>query len=359
MLLGQPEAGACRTGDCPAPTHIRSLESSYDTEAYELTYATPATPDGLRLRAAVDWAVGGGRWRVSVSALAFDDAAAEAEVWLDDVRLGTFQAGPGAAAQPALRRSFPAREVGHLRSFRYTVRHATQLAWLHAVGRSDDRRADALARFMLAAGFVPGRDLRAAIFGRGRDAPRLQLPPRAVPGRLRRLPAGAAGHSPGLPLPVQGVPGQPAALPAGGPPRHPAADHRGAAGPEPRRVARQQLPRPVGAAAAGHHLAQQDRRRAGAALRRARLRDPALQPARLRPGAGQRPRTFAFGMLETVLGYPRRRDRPPAVRRRRGQPGPQRPDRRRRRGPDRRPGGLPPRPCGAASSPTGTATAAT
>jgi hypothetical protein len=172
VLLGQPEAGACRTGDCPAPTHIRSLESSYDTEAYELTYATPATPDGLRLRAAVDWAAGGGRWRVSVSALAFDDPAAEAEVWLDDVRLGTFQGGPGAAAQPALRRAFPAREAGHLRSFRYTVRHATQLAWLHAVSRKDDRRADALARFMLAAGFVPGRDLRAAIFGRGRDAPR-------------------------------------------------------------------------------------------------------------------------------------------------------------------------------------------
>jgi hypothetical protein len=107
-----------------------------------------------------------------VSAVAFDDPAAEAEVWLDDVRLGTFQAGPGAAAQPALRRSFPAGEVGHLRSFRYTVRHATQLAWLHAVSREDDRRANALARFMLAAGFVPGRDLRAAIFGRGRDAPR-------------------------------------------------------------------------------------------------------------------------------------------------------------------------------------------
>jgi hypothetical protein len=52
------------------------------------------------------------------------------------------------------------------------VRHATQLAWLHAVGREDKARSDALARFMLKAGFVPGQDLRAAIFGRGRDAPR-------------------------------------------------------------------------------------------------------------------------------------------------------------------------------------------
>ena len=72
-----------------------------------------------------------------------------------------------AILEPGLRKS-----VGHLRSFRYTVRHATQLAWLHAVSREDTARSTALARFMLNAGFVPGRDLRAAIFGQGRDAPR-------------------------------------------------------------------------------------------------------------------------------------------------------------------------------------------
>ena len=123
-----------------------------------------------------------------MSALAFDDAAARPRSGWTTSGWGP-SSGPGAAAQPALRR-FPAREVG-LRSFR-TVRHATQLAWLHAVGRSDDRRAD--ARFML-------RRVRARAgpaSGHLRPwprRPRLQLPPRAVPGRLRRLPAGAAGHS--------------------------------------------------------------------------------------------------------------------------------------------------------------------
>jgi hypothetical protein len=172
VLLGQADPVGCPATDCPPPTRIRSLESTYDTEAYELTFATPTTPEGLRLRAEVDWAAGGGRYRVSVTALAFDDPATAAEVWLDDQRLGSFQPGPLAARQPALRRSFPARQVDHLRSFRFTIRHATQLAWLHAVGREDEPRTAALARFMLAAGFVPGRDLRAAIFGRGRDAPR-------------------------------------------------------------------------------------------------------------------------------------------------------------------------------------------
>jgi hypothetical protein len=172
VLLGQGDNGTCEPSACPLPTAIRSLESGYATEAYELRYATPSSADGLRLRAQIDWDVGGGRYQVSVTALSFDDPATTAEVWLDDVRLGTFAAGPVDGQPPVLRRSFPIREAGHLRSFRYTVRHATQLAWLHAVSRNDDNRSTALARFMLKAGFVPGRDLRAAIFGRGRDAPR-------------------------------------------------------------------------------------------------------------------------------------------------------------------------------------------
>jgi hypothetical protein len=171
VLLGQGDTGACQGEDCPAPTRIRSLESSYASEAYELTFATPANADGLRLRAGVDWDAGQGRYQVTVSALAFDDPATTAEVWLDDVRLGTFRPGP-VAGQPALRRSFPVHDVAHLRSFRFTIRHATQLAWLHAVSREETARSSALARFMLNAGFVPGRDLRAAIFGQGRDAPR-------------------------------------------------------------------------------------------------------------------------------------------------------------------------------------------
>ena len=172
VLLGQVEGVACQAGDCPEPTRIRGLTSTYDGESYELTYDTPTIPQGLRLRAEVDWDAGGDRYRVSVAVIAFEDRSTAAEIWLDEALLGTVAPGAVDGAQPPLRRSFPAREVSHLRSFRYTIRHATQLAWLHAVSREDAARSDALARFMLKAGFVPGEDLRAAIFGRGRDAPR-------------------------------------------------------------------------------------------------------------------------------------------------------------------------------------------
>jgi hypothetical protein len=172
VLLGQGPADGCRPASCPSLTRITTLDSSYASEAYELQYATPAKAEGLRLRVRADWGPGSDRYRITVTAAAFNDQATSAEVWLDDVRLGTFSPRPPNGVQPALSRTFPAGDVTHLRSFRYTVRHATQLAWLYAVNREDRRRESALARFMLKAGFVPGQDLRAAIFGSGRDAPR-------------------------------------------------------------------------------------------------------------------------------------------------------------------------------------------
>jgi hypothetical protein len=172
VLLGQGATDRCQAASCPALTRITSLGSSYDLEAYELQYATPAMADGLRLRVRADWGAAPGRYRVSVSVAAFNDQATSAEVWLDDVRLGTLSPRPPGGVHPRLGRSFAVGDVAHLRSFRYTVRHASQLAWMYAVSRKDEARQSALARFMLNAGFVPGQDLRAAIFGSGRDAPR-------------------------------------------------------------------------------------------------------------------------------------------------------------------------------------------
>ena len=72
--------------------------------------------------------------------MVWNEAWRAPEVWLSDVRLGSFAPGPVDGEPPVLRRRFPAGDVGHLRSFRYTIRHATQLAWLHAVSRKDEPR---------------------------------------------------------------------------------------------------------------------------------------------------------------------------------------------------------------------------
>jgi hypothetical protein len=304
VLLGQADPVACPGGDCPAPTRIRSLKSSYAGEAYELTFATPASPDGLRLRAGVDWNAGQGRYRVSVTVLAFDDPASAAEVWLDDVRLGTVPPGPLAGGPPTLRRSFPVADVSHLRSFRYTVRHATQLAWLHAVSREDQARSTALARFMLRAGFVPGRDLRAAVFGRGRDAPRdfgyrhepfldaygdcrLQPPasPRAYPYQSKACVADvrpyllAARHDTLLPT-IEAL----QALNRGESPDHPYRDQSALV--------------PLARTSASRTADALQRRfdRLGFGI-------PRCTPFGCDQQRASALRTFAFGMLETVLGY--------------------------------------------------------
>jgi hypothetical protein len=304
VLLGQPDTGPCQGGDCPAPTRIRTLESTYASEAHELTFATPANADGLRLRAGVDWNAGRDRYRVSVTALAFDDPATAAEVWLDDVRLGTLPPGPLAGRQPTLRRSFPVGDVSHLRSFRYTIRHATQLAWLHAVSREDEARSTALARFMLRAGFVPGQDLRAAVFGRGRDAPRdfgyrhepfldaygdcrLEPPasPRAYPYRSKACVADvqpyllAARHDTLLPT-IEAL----QALNRGETPDHSYRD--------------QSALLPLATTSAGRTADAMERRfdRLGFGI-------PRCTPFGCDQERASALRTFAFGMLETVLGY--------------------------------------------------------
>jgi hypothetical protein len=304
VLLGQNRPGACGSGDCPALTRITDLGSSYASEAYELTFPTPTRPDGLRLRATVDWAAAGGRYRVAVTALAFDDPTTSAEVWLDDVRLGTLEPGPVAGQRPALSRSFAAADVGHLRSFRYTVRHATQLAWLYAVNRDDTDRATALARFMLAAGFVPGRDLRAAVFGRGRDAPRdfsyrheplldaygdcrLDPPatPRAYPYRSKACLADvrpyllAARHDTLLPA-IEAL----QALNRGETPDHAYRD--------------QTALLPLATTSAGRTADTLERKFDGLGFG-----IPRCTPLGCDRERASALRTFAFGMLETVLGY--------------------------------------------------------
>ena len=171
VLAGAVRPGRCGPVDCSSLTQITKLESSYDTEAYEVVFATPARSDALRLRVSVDWRPDPEHYRITVTATGMADPAASADVWLDDVRLGAFAPRTAGAAWPAFQRTFPTTDASHLRSLRYTVRHATQEAWLYAMARGDQRRTDALARFMLGAQVVPGLDLRVTLFGLGKQYP--------------------------------------------------------------------------------------------------------------------------------------------------------------------------------------------
>ncbi|UKA62126.1 hypothetical protein [Arthrobacter sp. FW306-04-A] len=166
-LLGQGHAGDCLP-KCSGASSITPGSSDTTTETFTVSFATPSTPDALRIAVALDWAAAPGRFSVTVSDPQMTDTQTSAELWLDDVPLGTYSSGSSTA--PVVR-SFPTADRSLLRSLRYTVRHATQEAYLYGVLRGDSVRAGRLAAFLRANDFAPGVDLRATIFGAGQQLP--------------------------------------------------------------------------------------------------------------------------------------------------------------------------------------------
>ncbi|MEA5454871.1 hypothetical protein SPF06_09070 [Sinomonas sp. JGH33] len=167
VLLGQGRAGDCMPG-CTGATSITAVAASATTETYRVSFASPTTPDALRVTVSLDWAAAPGQFSVTVSNPQLTDKGTSAQLWLDEEPLATYS--PGDSTAPVVR-SFPTAERSLLRSLRYTVRHATQEAYLYAALRGDGVRADRLASFLRANGFTPGVDLRATIFGAGQQLP--------------------------------------------------------------------------------------------------------------------------------------------------------------------------------------------
>lgn len=167
VLLGQGHAGDCLP-KCSGASSITTGASSATTETYTVSFASPSTSDALRITVALNWAAAPGRFSVTVSDPRLNDSRTSAQLWLDDVPLATYSSSTSTG--PVVR-SFPTAARSLLRSLRYTVRHATQEAYLYAVVRGDSVRAGRLAAFLRANGFTPGVDLRATIFGAGQQLP--------------------------------------------------------------------------------------------------------------------------------------------------------------------------------------------
>ncbi len=163
VLLGQGHAGECPTG-CPGPTSIIPGPSGRTRETETALFATPTTPGALRARVTVNWAASPRHFAVTISHVRLTDPATSAQLWLDEVRLATYLPRHRA---PQVTRTFPARDRTVLRSLRYTIRHATQEAYLYWRARGGIARAGRLAAFLRRNHYTPGADLRAAIFGRG------------------------------------------------------------------------------------------------------------------------------------------------------------------------------------------------
>jgi hypothetical protein len=167
VLLGQGHAGQCLTG-CASTTSILADSNGSTTEAETVSFADPASHSALLAHVSVNWVASPGKFDISVSQVKVADRATSAQLWLDDNLLGSYKAGSYASP---VARVFPDKDRAVLHSFRYTVRHGTQEAYMYWRARGDAGNAGALAAFLRSNGYTPGVDLRASIFGQGAQLP--------------------------------------------------------------------------------------------------------------------------------------------------------------------------------------------
>jgi hypothetical protein len=142
--------------------------TAFATERSLVEFRSPGGSPALRLEVGVDWGANRSRYSITIVNTHFELGRATADLYLGDVylgRLGRQNVGG------AFRRSFPRTDTGHLRSFRYTVRHAGQLARHYFAYRAENEKAAALARVMRRAGFALDYDIAAPIWGAGRRFP--------------------------------------------------------------------------------------------------------------------------------------------------------------------------------------------
>lgn len=167
VLLGEGHAGQCITG-CTSTTSILADSNESTTEAETVSFADPTIHSAFLVHVSVNWVASSGRFAISVSQVKFTGPATSAQLWLDDDFLDSFRAGNYASP---VTRIFPDSDRAVLRSFRYTIRHGTQEAYMYSRARADAGHASALSAFLRSNGYAPGVDLRASIFGQGAQLP--------------------------------------------------------------------------------------------------------------------------------------------------------------------------------------------
>lgn len=132
-------------------------ESSENTEEYLVSFANGS----FVMKVAVYWPDSTDTsFEVVVAPRAVKEAA---EVWLGERLLGSYR--PDTQVLVANAR-FASNEVSQLASLRYTVRHATQQAYLYNLAKGNEVKAKRLGHFLKANGYTPGQDMRAIILNR-------------------------------------------------------------------------------------------------------------------------------------------------------------------------------------------------
>ncbi len=155
-LLGQDEK--IPDTDYPASS---LTDDSFDAthDYYTVSFSSPAMQNAVTLRITVNWAYTKTQWQLQVQPLSVKESA---KLYLDKQFLEPLASGSNAGLGPF---TFNDSSQYLLKSLRFTVRHATQEAYLYWNGYGKmPAWAARLANFMRANNYEPGFDLRAPLF---------------------------------------------------------------------------------------------------------------------------------------------------------------------------------------------------
>lgn len=160
ILLGE-EAKECTAGSdsCKPTTSINPLTSDKDSESYAVTFSNHSARDAFAVSIDIKWKAEPDKFRISLRPLSVKEPV---ELWLDDTKLELYTPEDDKPSSHV----FPASYQSKLRMLRYTVRHATQEAYLYwSTYGHDPVKAATLAKFLKQNNYTPGYDMRAPLFG--------------------------------------------------------------------------------------------------------------------------------------------------------------------------------------------------
>lgn len=146
-------------------TALLNVHDSATSDDYSASFDTPTKRAALTVHVQINWTFSPTQFQIKTTPTAVKEPV---ELWLDTTPLATFQPGNTATITHQLSNS----DQSQLRMLRFTVRHATQEAYLYwSTYGHDPKKAAALRKFLEANGYTAGFDLRAPLYSQNGNLP--------------------------------------------------------------------------------------------------------------------------------------------------------------------------------------------
>lgn len=167
VLLGEEEEACPNDGaDCEPTTLIDPIETGNNDEKYNVTFSTNKKRGAFRATVSINWSFRPNQFQITLLPIAVSEPV---EIWLDEDRLTDFSPTKRGQSAHAFTVGQNSVRTAQMRMLRFTIRHATQEAYMYWYSR-DPKRAAALASFLERNRYTPGFDMRAPLFQIGENS---------------------------------------------------------------------------------------------------------------------------------------------------------------------------------------------